>query len=290
MNFPLYHRAQAGEPVSVSLRDRAFWRMSGADRLRYLNGQITQDLSRLNSGHSLYAALTTPKGKMISDLFVHRQEDFLLLDAPLERREAVTARLEKYLIADDVVLEDITESRPGLHLISAAAPPVATALSHQARFGLPGWDLFDLTSPPVSSEPLLDDQTLEVIRVEHGLARWGPEMNENTLPPEAGLDRHGISYDKGCYVGQETIARIKSIGHVTKSLVLLHFAGGPSPVTGEALFQGEKKIGQITTVVASPQNPLWLALAYVQYPHHEPGQTVNTLNNSAAILELPSVS
>ena len=264
----LYAALAAGKPGSLPLPDRAAWQVTGADRARYLNGQVTHDVAKLVPGRSLYAAALTGKGKIVGDLFIAAAPDCLLLDAPLPLRETLRARLEKFLIADDAEFHDVTEAGRLSHVFGAEKPPEAPGriVSANARFGLPGFDVWQEGPEPFLTGAAVPEALADLFRIEHGLALWGREIDENTLPQEALLDRdgRGLSYEKGCYVGQETVARIRSIGHVNRKLAVVEQLGAPEEAApGLKLEAGGEEAGRITSAAFSPLRKSTVALAYL---------------------------
>ena len=267
----LYHELAAGQAAHLPLPARAVWRVTGEDRIRYLNGQVTNDVSKLPVGTSQYAAVLTGKGKIVGDLFLAALPDSLLLDAPIELRETLRERFEKFLIADDVVFEDLTGTGALTHCFGAIAPPFQTGdlASANRRFGLPGFDVWrpGVESPSWES-PSVGTAEVEAVRIEHAIAAWGREIDGNTLPQEVLLDvgRRGLSYEKGCYVGQETVARIRSIGHVNRKVVFLEQIAGPSAL-GAAPFPLQAadgaEAGRVASVAFSPRAGGEVALAIV---------------------------
>lgn len=230
----------------ADLSARAKFRLHGADRVRYLNGQVTANVTQLVPGAVAPACITTSKGKLCGDIFITAQPNALLIDAEPELRQELAARLEKYIIADEVALEDVTERYALFHWLGAEPPPEfrenlasaevrpATPADHRElaalhehagkvnRFGMVGrdaWIPLGAGAPPMlpAAAPL-SPELLELLRIEAGLPRWGRELGRDTLPPEAGLDRTHIDYHKGCYIGQETISRLRSVGHVNRQL------------------------------------------------------------------------
>ena len=210
----------------ADLSDRVKLRLTGADRVRYLNGQITANVLQLKPGESRPACVTTAKGRLCADIFVHATADALFVDADAAVRETLPPRLERYIISDDATLADVSEEMRLVHLIGAAIERTdlfegAAFVSRANRLGRPGLDVWmDAAAfEKVAHDfPVLDEPLLESLRIEAGIPRWGRELDENTLPPEAGLERTHIDYDKGCYIGQEVISRLKSIGHVNRRL------------------------------------------------------------------------
>ncbi len=206
-----------------SLQNRAFFKLSGPDAERYLNGQITNDVRSASTEHSIYALVTNAKAKLQGELYLHRihQTEFLC-DLPIELRESLFARLDQYLIADDALLEDVTEQYHIVHYIGE----IPTASGNQFvrktnRLGIDGFDLIAI-SPTLTIDDTISINERDRLRISNLIPAWSYELSEDLLPQEAGLEHRAISFNKGCYVGQEVISRIKSIGRVNRSLTKFH--------------------------------------------------------------------
>ena len=262
----------------ADLSSRLKLRLTGADRVRFLNGQVTANVTKLAAGHALPACITTAKGRLCGEAFLHVAGDALLLDADPSLADSLLPRLDRYIVADDVTIEDATGELRLIHVLGAVAPGAdlaneAVAVDRANRFGHEGWDLlllpevFDRLWPALlATVPELDAGLQEVIRIEAGVPRWGFDLDENTLPPEAGLDRTHIDYHKGCYIGQETISRLKSVGHVNRELT--GFVSLGSPLTpGLRLFAPgaeDHPIGTITSAAFSFALEKPIALGYLR--------------------------
>ncbi len=244
----------------MPLPPRALWRVTGADRVRYLNGQTTQDVSRIAPGAAAYGAVLTGKGKIVGDLFlaVAAADGALHLDAALSLRDSLRDRLEQFLIADDAAIEDVTGAFALAHVTGDAAPvpPEGGLVFRNARFGVPGFDVW--LPQPAASTPAagpIDDALLARLEIEHGIARWGVEIDAETLPQEIALEEgnRGLSYEKGCYVGQETVARIRSLGHVNRRLVRLEQTAGPADLVPAPLLTSDgEEAGRLTRLAPFP--------------------------------------
>ena len=260
----------------ADLSDRVQLRLTGPDRVRFLNGQVTADVRKLIPGQALPACLTTAKGKLCADLFVTATADALLLDADPALRDTLAPRLERYLIADDVLLEDLTGQVPLVHLLGGATEALpGTSTRGANRFGQPGVDLrlettefSTLWAQLAATRVLLDEPLRETLRIEAGLPRWGRELTADTLPPEAGLERTHIDYHKGCYLGQEVISRLKSVGHVNRALTGFVSDDGTPLIAGSALFspgaEGARPLGTLTSTAWSFTLEKPIALGYLR--------------------------
>ena len=274
----------------------------GADRRSFLNGQVTRNVKDLKTGEGCYAALLTARGKMVSDLNIYCLEDEWLLDFEPGFSTAVRARLDHHIIAEDARVAD---AAPHYGLLSAQGPRAAAVLeglswpgpqthfgaarfqdaalgevyvANQPRIGTAGFDLFVpadalpaaveivLTVARAAGGRLCGWAALETARIEAGLPRFGADMDGTNLPPEAGLDSRAMSYNKGCYVGQEVMARLRTYGRVAKALRGLRLPDDlPAlPNRGDKLFLGAREAGYITSATASPALRANIALGYVR--------------------------
>ena len=274
-----YAQARSHGAGVIDLSDRAKWHLSGADRVRYLNGQVSNDIHRARTDAALIACVTTAKGKLSGVIFVSAAQDFLRIDAEPELRESLAARFERYIIADDVTLADASGDECLFHLFPFASPLggivegcAGAEVRAAMRLGRPGMDIIApraehgrLLTALAAGHTLIPSPLAESLRIEAGIPRWGAELTEETLPPEAGLDQSAIDYHKGCYIGQEVISRIKSAGHVNRRLaglssstplaagMTLHPSGDPASTAG-----------QITSAAWSFGLDTWAALGYLK--------------------------
>lgn len=255
---------------------RLLLRLSGADAFRYLNGQITRDLSRLDKNQAAAACILTPKGKLCATLRIHREGEELVIESDPSLEEILLLRLERYLVADEVSMA-VESTRPVIHLfgelslreLQGGAPGI-----HCERLGVPGIDL-DLAAVDLNAFSLLDPRVVEVLRIERGIPAWGSELGEETLPPEAGLDRTHIDYDRGCYPGQEVISRLKSIGRVNRLLCRLKAPSGSMLHAGMTLLTEEgKEVGSITSAALQFDTGSPIALGYLSRVTMEEGKSL----------------
>lgn len=192
--------------------NRARFELRGPDAVRYLNGQVSIDIPRLVPGKARPACLLTAKGKLCAPLQIWRDADSLLVEGPAELAEDIQARLERHIIADDVELLPATSPEPLCHTLSSQPPPAASLAID--RLNLPG---FDIIGKPIGLHEFSPEE-IELLRILRGVPLWGRELSRETLPQEARLEERAIDFDKGCYVGQETVSRLKSVGRVNKRL------------------------------------------------------------------------
>ena len=193
------------------VQGRARFQLSGPDATRYLNGQVSIDITRLQPLIARPACLLTAKGKLCALLQIWRDGDHLFIECDESLAETVQTRLERYLIADDARLEPLPMPPVLNHIFGIEAPAGALRIN---RTGLPGFDASEKNASLSASTP----EQLALLRIVHGQPAWGVEINEDTLPQEARFEDTAVDFDKGCYVGQETVSRLKSVGRVNKRL------------------------------------------------------------------------
>ena len=276
----VYHDIRTRGGV-VDLSHRVKLSLTGTDRVRYLNGQVTSNVQKLGSGQTQAACVTTAKGKLCAEVMISAATDALLVDADASLQEVLPPRLERYMIADDVALEECPTDTRLLHFLGEkpawldeSRAGAVSALRAASRFGQPGWDWWTVAEVVGAQWPeverrvvVLSEALVELIRIEAGIPRWGFELDENTLPPEAGLDRTHIDYHKGCYIGQEVISRLKSVGHVNRQLTGFVSATGAPLSAGATLFHAAdetRAVGVLTSAAYSFALEKPIALGYLR--------------------------
>jgi tRNA-modifying protein YgfZ len=258
--------------------------LTGADSKEFLAGQVTNDIVGLQPGDGCYAALLTPKGRMLGDLRVLDTGDELLLDMDRATLQAIFDVIRRATIGFAVELHKRTVQRGLLSLAGPRAREIAgapdlPATEHTHRAATVGGvevrviatDVgVDVLTPAEDTDTVRDallaagaepvsEATLDVLRVETGRPRWGAELDETVIPQEAALNDRAVSFTKGCYVGQETVARLHWKGKPNRHLRGL-LLSAPVPA-GAALFLGEREVGRLTSVADSPAHgPIGLAL------------------------------
>jgi tRNA-modifying protein YgfZ len=281
-------------PVFFDLAARAKFRVMGTDRLRFLNGQITNDLRKATETVALEACVLSAKGKLNAHIFIAPFGESFLIDAAPELRQVLWTRLERYVIADDVQIEDITDEFSLFHVLAEQSPTVeASRIVSVRRFATSGWDIW---SVPGRYHALRDQLSLtcvfidpdaaEVMRIEQGLSRWGRELTEAIIPIEANLERRTIDYEKGCYIGQEVISRMKMSGQTNKrlcGLVSLDNSPFQQGMKLAAPSNSGREAGWITSATRSERLGKEIALGYVKRGFNEPGTSLATLLPAAAV-------
>jgi tRNA-modifying protein YgfZ len=281
-------RSETGQAIFFDLSKRAKFRITGTDRLRFLNGQITNDLRKASETSAIEACILSAKGKTDAHIYVSASEESFWVDAAADLREALRVRLERYVIADDVQIEDVTDRFSLFHTLSQPSPTVEHGrIVSVRRFAEPGWDMWgDATQHRVSLEELssrwalCDSDAAEVMRIEQGIPRWGHELTNDIIPIEANLEQRAIDYQKGCYIGQEVISRIKMSGQTNKRLCGLISLDDLPPQPGMKLAAPsapEKEAGWITSATRSKRLGKEIALGYVKRGFNTAGTNLDVL-------------
>jgi folate-binding protein YgfZ len=269
--------------------------LTGGDARTFLQGQVTNDVERLIPREGVYAAFLTPKGKMLGDLRVLASKDALWLDTERIALQPLFNLTHRFKLGFDVEVHKRTLER-GLfslvgpdsrHVAGASRLPDrehahAAATLGEARVRLVVTDvgvdvIFDASDAPAVREALLGagarpvaDAVVETLRVERGRPRYGIDLDETTIPQEAGLNERAVSFTKGCYVGQETVARLHYRGKPNRHLRGLKLSEPAQ--SGEPVRLAERVVGRLGSVAISPRHgPIALALLRREV---EPGMTV----------------
>jgi folate-binding protein YgfZ len=287
--------------------------LTGPGAKEFLAGQVTNDTEALTPGSGCYAAFLTPKGKMLGDLRILDRGDELLLDTERTALQALFDMIRRFKIGYDVQLHKRTVECSLLSLIGPQATRIAGAEAladtehanvsveiEGVRTVLVRTDvgvdiLCDASDHEVVSEALLSagaqrvsEAAAEIVRVEHGRPRYGIDLDDTVIPQEAGLNERAVSFTKGCYVGQETVARLYYKGKPNRRLRGLRLSAPAAP--GAELRLVERAVGRLTSAVVSPvHGPIGLALVRREA---EPGAVVSVGENGATaeVIELPFAS
>ena len=271
--------------------DRNRVRVSGPKAAELLTGMVTNDVSALVPGEGQYAAALTPKGKIVADLRIFALDDALLVDTSVAAASGWKDMVRKYINPRVAPYHDVTSELSDLGVFGRASRsivsrvmdlddkdltalppygnivrPFAEAMVIIARVPEMDLDGFEIFIPAGAADSLTHRflaagvspggrDTWEIARIESGRPQWGADMDDQTLPQEANFDELGaISYTKGCYIGQETVARVHFRGHVNRFLRRLRFVTRPAPPTGaELVDETGKVIGDIRSVALSPR-------------------------------------
>jgi tRNA-modifying protein YgfZ len=270
----------APRPVFFDISDRAKFRLCGSDRLRFLNGQITNDLRKATDAQAIEACVLSTKGKIDAHLFLVNEPEAFLLDADAELRSALPARLERYIIADDVEVQDVSNDFVLFHLLGAEPTnlPSEWKAVRIRRFLEPGWDIrtkagerAQVLETLTGLATFCDPAAWERLRIESGIPRWGRELTGDIIPLEANLEERCVDYGKGCYIGQEVISRMKMSGQTNKRLcgIVAVDGSGLKAATRLRAAGDERDVGWITSATFSPQLKKNVALGFVKRGFNE---------------------
>ncbi len=294
----------------IDLSHRGRLRLTGSDRAAYLHRIISNDVERLSVGEGNYATILTNRGKIIADMKVYVFEDSIGIETNAETTSILYQELDKYLIADDVTIEYFTE-RTGA--IGVHGPKSAELLQvvygfdvrdlpeyHSIVGEIDGrwivcvranetgevgynlctasesmewlWDAILTKGRTFAAEPV-GLTALNSLRIEAGIPRYGAELDDSIFPGEAELEG-AISFEKGCYIGQEIVARMKYRGHPNRLLRGVEITDDTLPQSGDRLFDGDKEIGWITSAVVSPTLGKTVGMGYVRTAFTDEGSEV----------------
>ena len=282
--------------------------LTGGEAKSFLNGQVSNEIEALEPGTGCYAALLTPKGKMLADLRVLDIGDELLLLCERSALQALFDALRRFNIGFDAELHKRTLERG---LLSLIGPKADVALGGQApechehanvaaEIGgapvrLVRTDVgIDVICDSADTERVkaalldsgaveIDEATADVLRVELGRPRYGVDLDDSVIPQEAGLNERAVSFTKGCYVGQETVARLHYRGKPNRHLRGLRLREQVQP--GTELRLGEREVGRLTSVAASPRfGPVGLAIVRREA---QPGDVLDAGGVAAEVVDLP---
>ena len=285
----------------VARPGRAVLELTGSEAAEFLQGQVSNDVEALEPGQGCYATLLDHKGKLRTDLRVLRlAADRILVDAEPGGRRPLAHNFEMYSLGRDVRSQDVSDERVVLSLVGPGAralladPPADPEHACDEADGIVravtdvGVDLILPAGREAEVRAALDapdasEEAAEVLRIESGRPRLGLDMDASTMPQEAGINERAVSFTKGCYVGQETVARLHYKGKPNRHLRGLRL-GGPAQ-HGDPIVLGEKQVGTIGSVAESPRHGA-IALALVRR-EAEPGAEVLVAGTPAQVVTLP---
>lgn len=310
----------------VDRSDRGKIRITGPDRVAFLQALVTNDIASLTPGEGRFTLGLNHKGQVQTAFPVYNTGDSLLLTAEPGERAFTFGWLRRFRLRSKIVLADETESLAQFTLTGPSAPeamqnwlaealplvdlasvtrPVKGVNALVAGFAdlqMPGydimvpaeeaeavWNALVQAGEALGARPVGQD-AWESLRIESGVPIYGPELNESMLPPEARLEARAINYEKGCYPGQEIMARIRNRAHVNRFLRGLVLSGGEPPVLGTKVLAGDRVVGAVTSAAVSPLLGRPIAMAFLRR-EIEPGATVALDDGrSAEVVNLPFVA
>jgi folate-binding protein YgfZ len=296
--------------------------LTGPDRVRYLNAIVTNDVKALSEGTGTLALLLNPQGHILAELEIYAFKDKLLVLTHASVRERTIETLDKFIIMDDVTLEDITDKLGSLAIEGPKAGAIfsqATGLAiegfsemafadvtidavpchliRHSHFGLPGAEII---APREKLEIIWQNlhtavhaqhgapigmQALNALRLEAGIPWFPFDFNDTVIPHEAALETTHISFSKGCYTGQEIVERVRSRGHVNRRRTQLKFSTQDPLPSGTKLRVNGTEVGYITSGAFSPSAGTAIGMAYVRREHNTPGSTVEFDGGTATVID-----
>jgi folate-binding protein YgfZ len=306
----------------AALRDRAAWldvsargkiKLIGEDRARLLHAMTTNHIQQLTPGTGCYAFFLNDKGRILADANILCLADYFLLDVEPETRESLYQHLDRFIIADDVTLEDVTDATATIaiegptsdQVLKAAGAPVPEAdygslewgsrtVARLNSTGSAGYFIFApiaeraelIAALEAAGAEAADAEAFRVVRLEHGKARYGEDIGDRFLAQEANQPQ-ALHFSKGCYLGQEIVERVRSRGQVHRVLMPLLLETKLAPEPGTKLQIGETSVAEITSAAYSPALDKVAALGYVRTEHARP-HTAMKLGETQAEVAAPA--
>jgi tRNA-modifying protein YgfZ len=274
----------------VDRSDRAKFLVRGGEAAEFLQGQVSNDVEALEPGTGCYAVILNHKGKLRTDLRVLRGQDFFWLDTEAIGHAVLAHMLRTYALGRDVQWEDLSASRALVSVVGPAARELFEGPEHSFEERDGRMYVATALGVDVIGEPGLEldfetatEEAAECLRIESGRPRLGFDMDAETMPQEAGINERAVSFTKGCYVGQETVARLHYRGKPNRHLRGLRLTEPAE--RGTEVLLGEKVVGRLGSVCVSPRlGPIALALVRREA---EPGDTVTVAGAEAEVVALP---
>lgn len=290
------YRALTEDAALIDLSDRTRIRASGEDRARLLHALTTNHVQELLPGHGCYAFFLNANGRILADANLLVFPEHILVDAEPEVHEALWAHIDHYIIADDVTLHDDTEStfcfgvegpRAQDRLCALGAPAPANEFAHEAwndatvakisASGQPGYRIFGPAErkAEVANQLYLAEASAdaETVRLENGRPRFGVDFTSGNIAAETG-QLQALHFQKGCYLGQEIVERVRSRGHVNKRLAALEFAAESGVGAGAKISVDGKEVGEVTSAARSPRFGTVRAIGLMRVPNDRSGTAV----------------
>jgi len=299
---------------------RRYFRVSGRDRVRWLNGMVSNNIRDLAAGQGIYAFVLNPQGHILGDLYVYNRGDYFVLETDAAQAEKLYSHLKRFIIMDQVeflpaqewfalgvqgpkadeILRAAGFKNPALQPLQVADVDwngAKASLVHSDDQSAPGYQLWLDSSQAASAWDALTNagatpagtEALEMARIAAGIPRYGQDIRERDLPQETGQMR-ALSFTKGCYIGQEIVERIRARGKLHRGFTGFRISEGRSlPVPGAKVQSAGKEVGEITSATQLPgkAQPLLVALGYIRTEAGGPGTSVDIGSCRATVETLP---
>jgi folate-binding protein YgfZ len=292
--------------LDLSSRGRIVAR--GRDRARLLHNLTSNEVKKLAPGSACYAFLLSPQGRIQADLYLLSFAEHFLIDTEPELREKVLQHVKRYIIADQVELEDVSAATACVGLEGPAAASVLSQIGAPVPgdYQLAAWEKNTVAGITMTGQPggriycdagempaiiasfegagakAASGDDARMVRIENGKPRYGEDIFEKTLPQES-QQMHAVSFTKGCYLGQEIVERIRAQGHVNKKLVGLEIAGTEPPPPGAKALSAAAEAGEITSATYSPRSGKVAGMGYLRTQFTAPGSTVLVAGREARV-------
>ena len=301
-----YAAVRDGGVGMIDLSSRGRISVSGSEAVMFLNGLITNDMKTLAENRWMTAAFPNVQGRLLAAVRVIRRTNDFLLDTEPATREKVLKLIERFTLAGDFKVTDLTDEIPQISFQGRGAGELVekifgvkdlprdgvwqnetVTILRATHTGEDGFDVIGVSTAGGATP--VSERVEEILRIEAGIARYGRDMDESNVVTETNLD-DAVSYTKGCYLGQEIIVRIKHRGHVAKKLTGLRFETDQIVEAGSAIKStDDKEIGRVTSATFSPKLQTTVGLGYVRYEHLAPGTPIRVNDVAGATASLPHV-
>lgn len=301
-----YAAVRDGGVGMIDLSSRGRISVSGSEAVMFLNGLITNDMKTLAENRWMHAAFPNVQGRLLAAVRVIRRTNDFLLDTEPATREKVLKLIERFTLAGDFKVTDLTDEIPQISFQGRGASELVekifgvkdlprdgvwqnetVTILRATHTGEDGFDVIGVSTAGGATP--VSERVEEILRIEAGIARYGRDMDESNVVTETNLD-DAVSYTKGCYLGQEIIVRIKHRGHVAKKLTGLRFETDQIVEAGSAIKStDDKEIGRVTSATFSPKLQTTVGLGYVRYEHLAPGTPIRVNDVAGVTASLPHV-
>jgi folate-binding protein YgfZ len=286
----------------ADLTGRTLIEVTGTDCVQLLHSFTTADVKKFPTEETCEAFVTSSQGKTLGHIWITKLADSMWIDTVADQASALLAHFEKYIISEDATLRDVTVEQGELLV---AGPQAGDLLQRVWIEGLVIKNVKFLAAPTFVVQATRADvpailaaiegagavgcslPAVEMARVEAGTPVFGKDITADNLPQEIGRDALAISFTKGCYLGQETVARIDALGHVNRQLAGVQFAGTLIPAAGIKLLAAAKEVGHVTSAVWSPKLAAPLAIAQLRRAQTKPGTALTSEAGAAIVVALP---
>lgn len=308
----------------VDTNFRAFFSFTAPDRQRYVNAILTSNVRDLKPGRGTVGLLLNPQGHILAEVETFAREESILASSHAMIRERTLSTFDKFIIMDDVLLEDVTGSTGTLDLAGPrttalladldvrnfadmpllaheevmlgptpcrvvrrelAGDPAATLIAGREHLPALWHDLADRVRNHGGAT--VGMEALNSVRLEYGTPWFGHDYDDKQIPHEAGLEHSHINYEKGCYTGQEIVERVRSRGHVNRRLAELRFSSAHAPASGTKLLMEGNEIGSVTSSAFSPRLGQPIGLGYLRREHSAIGTRMDASGILAEVIEPP---